>query len=194
LQTKGRPVKQQLFACAETNDVNGLRRLSKEQSVDWNGDNGALNLMQMAVSRGSKEVVAFLLHETSCDPNAVSTGEGRPPVLLAAKAGLYSIISLMKGSGKVDFTHVDRNTGRTVLHEALLGEDSSSAFLLPSTAGMSSRVRCISALLKDETNERFNGQISKIVNYKDKIDGNTALHLATMQVITIFPAYARFNK
>jgi len=57
-QTKAQPVKQRLFALAETNDVNGLRRLADEggEDIDWNADNGAMNLMQMAVSRGSREV------------------------------------------------------------------------------------------------------------------------------------------
>lgn len=53
-------MKQQIFNCCESGDVNGLRRLAfaksnaKEggDSHDWNCDNGAMTPMQMACTHG----------------------------------------------------------------------------------------------------------------------------------------------
>lgn len=60
-KVKSRPVKQRLFNCAETNDVNGMRRItfakSGDGSIDWNEHNGAVTLMQMACIHGNEKWV-----------------------------------------------------------------------------------------------------------------------------------------
>ena len=67
-QVKSRPLKQRVFNCAETGDVNGLRLLLKERAKEteeakveaeatWNCDNGAMTPMQMACVHGHDKSV-----------------------------------------------------------------------------------------------------------------------------------------
>ena len=41
--------------------------------------------------------------------------------------------------------------------------------------------KCLEILLDGEGSRKFEGQISRILNYQEKLEGNTALHFATMQ-------------
>ncbi len=179
---KARPIKQRLFECVETGDINGLRRLSKKQEgeidakVDWNMDNGAMTLMQLACVHGREAVVAFLLDETDCDPNRTAV-EGRTPALIAAHHGFFGILDTLKKSEKVDFSAVEASTGKTVLHEVLRGD----SVKVPTES--SSYRKSLQVLLSDNhrKNLRFSEQITRIINYRECLDGDTALHYATSQ-------------
>jgi hypothetical protein len=78
---KRRPVKQRLFDCAETDDLNGLKRIayfsSKEEKIDWNCTNGAMTLLQLASTHGNERIVEFLLQREDIDVNLAAAGEPR---------------------------------------------------------------------------------------------------------------------
>ena len=51
-KVKRMPIKQKLFNCAESGDLNGLKRIaffsSKDQDpIDWNATNGGMTLLQV---------------------------------------------------------------------------------------------------------------------------------------------------
>ena len=45
------PIKQKLFNCAESGDLNGLKRIaffsSKDEEINWNATNGGMTLLQV---------------------------------------------------------------------------------------------------------------------------------------------------
>ena len=49
------PIKQKLFNCAESGDLNGLKRIaffsSKDEEINWNATNGGMTLLQVCINR-----------------------------------------------------------------------------------------------------------------------------------------------
>ena len=184
-KVKKMPTKQKLFNFAETNDLNGLKRLayfsSKEDQIDWNCNNGSMTLLQLACVHGHDKVVAFLL-QRDCKPNLTTPTEGRTPLLIAAHHGYYKILDVLKRCPKVNFAAVEVGTGKTVLHQVFLRD--SAKHLDGRNVSNSSYQKCVKVLLGKgypRSHAMFHSQIGKIINYQEKLDGNTALHLATMQ-------------
>lgn len=178
------PIKQRLFNYAETNDLNGLKRLayfsSKEDQVDWNCSNGSMTLLQLACVHGNDKVVAFLL-QRDCNPNLATAAESRTPLLIAAHHGYFKTLDVLKRCPKVNFAAVEAGTGKTVLHEVFLRD--SAKHLDGREVPNSSYAKCVKILLGKgyPSHPKFEAQIAKIINYQEELDGNTALHLATMQ-------------
>ena len=71
----------------------------------------------MACHHGSQRVVEFLLGRKNIDVNKRIKAEGRPPLLIAAAHGFHEILKLFKKCPKSDFSVIEEETEKTVLHE-----------------------------------------------------------------------------
>ncbi len=123
-KVKKMPIKQKLFNCVETNDLNGLKRMayfaSRDDPVDWNCTNGAATLLQLACTYGNVKVIEFLLQRDGIDANRTSAGDSSPPLVVAAHHGFWKVLDVFKRSPKADFSRVAESNGRTVLHEVFI--------------------------------------------------------------------------
>jgi ankyrin repeat protein len=105
----------------------------------------------------------------------------RSPILIAAHHGYYKVLDTFKRSPKSDFSLVEKNTGKTVLHEVFLRD--SAKHQDGRQPRDSSYAKCVKVLLGKgfKSHRKFEGQMRRVINYQEELDGNTALHLATMQ-------------
>ena len=168
-----RPVKQRLFAAAETDDASALKRLALAAEgggkLDWNADNGSMTLLQLATTRGSHRAAAFLL-DAGCDPNGVCAGERRAPVLIAAHHGSHRMLDVFKRCKAADFSAVEAVSGKTVLHEVFRADSAKAGGLMgvPADEDEVSYAKCIKVLLSKSysSNPGFEEQINRIINYQ----------------------------
>ena len=183
-KVRKRPIKQKVFDCVETNDVNGLKRLafvhSKNENIDWNWNNGATTLLQLACIHGNEKAVEFLLQ--NCDPNLTTATEGRTPALIAAHHGYFKVLDILKQNPRVNFKQVEKGTGKTVLHEVFMCDSAKNIFQ-EGDRPKASYAKSLKVLLGKSyaNNPSFERQIDSIINYQEDLEGNTALHYATMQ-------------
>ena len=181
-KVKKRPSKQRAFAAVELDDVNGLKRIAfSDKSFDWNSDNGAMTLLQFACHKGNGRVVEFLLRMEQIEPNLTIGAEGRTPLLIAAHHGFFAIIDLMKRIPRVRFDCVHETSGKSVLHEVFRADSAKNMF--GEVNSKASYAKCLKILLSSSypSHVDFEKQIDRVMNYRESLDGNTALHYATMQ-------------
>jgi ankyrin repeat protein len=180
-RVRQRPVKQRLFNCVETDDVNGLRRLSflaQKGEIEWNCNNGSMTLLQLACTHGNERAVRFLLGQHSIDPNLTTASEQRTPALIVAHHGYIGVLKELVKHGRTDLTVVEATTGKTVLHEVFVRDSAKRESAKTSYGG------CARFLLGEAdsgSNARVLAQVVRVINYQELLDGNTALHYATMQ-------------
>ena len=179
---KEMPMQQKVFECVKNNDVNGLKRANSE-GINWNWDNGVTTLLQLACTHGNDRTVEFLLKRCDCDPNLITAAEGRTPALIAAHYGYFKVLDILKQDSRVNFKQVEKDTGKTVLHEVLLKCDTAKNIIQEDDGCKASYVNSLKVLLGKSyaSNPCFEHQIDSIINYQEKLEGNTALHYATMQ-------------
>lgn len=91
------------------------------------------------------------------------------------------ILEQLKKCPRVDFSATEKGTGKTVLHEVFL-RDSAKHEDGREPDG-TSYAKCVKVLLAPglKSHPRYDAQIARIINYQESLDGNTALHLATLQ-------------
>ena len=86
-----------------------------------------------------------------------------------------------KKSSKSNFAQVEATSGKTVLHEVFLRD--SAKHQDGREPRDASYAKCVKVLLGKPypSNRKFESEVSRVINYQDALEGNTALHLATMQ-------------
>ena len=91
------------------------------------------------------------------------------------------MLDAFKKSPKSNFAQVEATSGKTALHEVFLRN--SAKHQDGREPRDSSYAKCVKVLLGKpySSNRKFESEVSRVINYQDALEGDTALHLATMQ-------------
>ena len=93
------------------------------------------------------------------------------------------VLDAFKKSPKSNFYKVEATSGKTALHEVFLRDSAKHQDGREPGRGDASYAKCVKVLLGKpySSNRKFETEVSRVINYQDSLEGNTALHLATMQ-------------
>ena len=152
-----------------------LERLSTDNRVDLDANDGSYTLLQYCCDLGFADLVDALL-AAGADPNKVGEHNKMPPVVIAAYHGYHLVLKVFKlrfleHGLAVDFASADDVREETVLHTAL--KEESKAY---SNREQRDYAKCLKLLL-DDGSPQFQENLAEAVNAQDNM-GNTPLHIA----------------
>ena len=152
-----------------------LERLSTDNRVDLDANDGSYTLLQYCCDLGFADLVDALL-AAGADPNKVGEHNKMPPVVIAAYHGYHLVLKVFKlrfldNGLAVDFASADDVREETVLHTAL--KEESKAY---SNREQRDYAKCLKLLL-DDGSPQFQENLAEAVNAQDNM-GNTPLHIA----------------